>query len=83
MCLADLDDTYVFASKWLIRFIRWTEWDAGPSLSRFGSLRFSFHEGRQQHTKYIVGIVYIPDDTLPTDNVWDVLASWIKAQTSL
>ena len=74
------DDTYVFSSKWLISFIRWTEWDAGSSLSRFGSLRFSFHESRQQHTKYTVGIVYIPDDTLPTDNVWDVLASWIKAQ---
>ena len=74
------DDTYVFAHKWLIADLCWTEWDAGQSLSRFGSLSFSFHEDRHQHTKYTVGIVYIPDDTLPTDDVWDILASWIKGQ---
>ena len=36
------DDTYVFASKFSISFIGWTEWDGGTSLSKFGSLRFFF-----------------------------------------
>ena len=76
--LSIFDDTYVFAHKWLIDSLHWTEWNAGPSPSRFGSLSFSFHEGRQQHTAYTVGIVYMPDDTLPTDDVWDILGSWIK-----
>ena len=56
------------------------EWDGGTSLSKFGSLRFSFLEGRQQRTDYTIGIVYIPDDTLATEDVWDMLASWIKDQ---
>jgi hypothetical protein len=79
-CLQVFDDTYVFASKFSISFIGWTEWDGGTSLSKFGSLCFSFIEGRQQRTDYTIGIVYIPDDTLPTEDVWDMLASWIKDQ---
>ena len=79
-CLQVFDDTYVFASKFSISFIGWTEWDGGTSLSKFGSLRFSFLEGRQQRTDYTIGIVHIPDGTLAAENVWDMLASRIKDQ---
>ena len=36
--LSIFDDTYILIHKWLIAFMRWVEWDAGTSASRFGSL---------------------------------------------
>ena len=38
--LSIFDDTYIFIRKWLIAFMRWVDWDAGPSANRFGPLRF-------------------------------------------
>ena len=61
--LSIFDDTYILIHKWSIAFMRWVEWDVGPSLSRFGTLRFEFHANRQQCLEYAVGIVSIADGT--------------------
>ena len=61
--LSIFDDTYILIHKWLIAFMRWVEWDAGPSASRFGTLRFEFHAYRQQCLEYVVGLVSIADGT--------------------
>ena len=53
--LSIFDDTYILIHK--------GQWDACPSLSRFGTLGFEFHANRQQCLEYAVGIVSIADGT--------------------
>ena len=55
------DDTFILVHKWLISYVRWCEWDAGPSMTRFGSLSFKYHEDRQLIHGFTLGIISIPD----------------------
>jgi hypothetical protein len=39
---------FIIAHRILVNAIRWVEWDAGPSATRFGSLTFSLNPDRMQ-----------------------------------
>ena len=71
-------DTFIILHLHYICYLKWCEWDFGPSPHRIGTLRFKFQKDKQRFSCYHLGIVSLASHTPKTDDIWVHLAKWIK-----
>ena len=73
------EGAFIVVNRFRVDSIKWIEWDFGPCASRFGTLEFFFHPGKQRKEDCKIGIVKIPDEAWQRDDdVWRKIETWIK-----